>query len=453
VGEILRTESRHPEIPGPHFDFALAGAVTSRVRLAMATTIAELENRRGTWLYAATDSLLMAATLHNEPEFIPCPGGPYREGRTRGILAIPIVDVEDALAASGAPWKKEAGFEQEMTAYVSGVYRFALVDPTGVAPPVATEAALGGMYSDPTGTNERTADGHYAWAINGHVAVAAAGIAWGGKGPVPDLVLPGWDDIAVTRPGVAVTWDQVRRLQPAFPERRIRPGTPYLQAVLDRRRSPGVVAITLDVHLPPERILDGEWRNPQTASRVRLTTSRTPPLGIKRVITYRELVELWRIPRDASTAPVEVVDHILTPGVRRTLPVRSRAELFEIAGKEGDDLHALLVDPGAVKGDELTLYRRPDVLAPLSAKAAAVGRDGLVGAGMRPRTASRILKGGRPSTENAALIEDGVEVIGLPQICELPDCNRVVTGRKRFCTDRHRKAASRARAQYALFRG
>ena len=141
-----------------------------------------------------------------------------------------------------------------MIGYVSGVYRDALVDPSGGSTE-ATEAQLGGSYLDPTGTGERTPDGHYAWAVQAHLAVARAGMTWDGHGPVPELELPEWGERAVLRPGRLRDPEQLARLQAAFPERRLRPFTPYVQAVLDPLRSRGVTAWSIDAPRPSTRAL------------------------------------------------------------------------------------------------------------------------------------------------------------------------------------------------------
>jgi hypothetical protein len=448
-GRRLTIKTRHPEVPGPYFDMAMAGLVTAHVRREMACTVAHLRERDGSWLHAATDSILVAATHGREPQFVPCPGGAQRDGRTRGFLAVPLEDVRAVFAESKAPWKEEAGFDRPMTGYVSGTYRFALVDPAGGAS-IATEAALGGVYSDPTGTNERTPDGHFAWAVAGHLAVARAGIAWDGKGPVPDLELPCWADEMVTRPGTASSWEQVRRLERAYPGRRIRPFTPYLQAVVDRRWSKDVVPVTLDVDLPPG---EQNWHDQRTSGPLVLTTTAVPAPGMTRVITHRELLEAWRLPQDPTTTSVARLDHVLDPGLRRPVPVLSREGLFQLAGKEGDNLLSLLVDPGANSGDDLNVYQRPDTWLPLFEKALAVGLKGLVAAGVPERTARRILKGGRPSPETAALVAEslgGCDVMPTARVCALPGCGHAVRSRQRFHSDRCRKAAARASDRLAL---
>jgi len=448
-GKRLTIKTRHPEIPGPYFDMALAGAGTAHVRREMACTITRLEAHGGSWLHGATDSLLIAATHEAEPQFVPCQGGPHRDGHKRGILALPIAEVRAVFASSDAPWTEQAGFDRPMIAYVSGTYRFAMVDPAG-GPSLATEAALGGVYSDPTGTDARTTDGHFAWAVDGHLAIARAGIAWDGKGAVPNLDLPASADEMVTRPGVASSWEQLKRLQGAFPDRRIRPFTPYLQAVVDRRRCRDVVPVTLDVSLPA---VERRWRDQRTGLCVIITTSDPPPSGVVRAITYRELLEAWRLPGDPTTMSLRKVDHVLEPGVRVPIRVRSREELFQLSGKEGDDLLSLLVDPGASAGHDLNVYRQPDTWAPLREKVISVGLKGLVAAGVHDRTARRLINGGKPSPETAALVAEafgGLDVVRFARVCALPGCGRALRGRQRFHSDRCRKAAGRASDFLAL---
>ena len=336
-GERIDIRTVHPEQPGPYFDFRIAGAVTSRIRLVMASVIRACEVAGGSWLHAATDSLLLAATHADQPQFVACPGGGFRRGRTAGVRALPLSQIRQILADSGAPWSEKVGFDRPAIGYVSGLHRVGLVDRDGRLV-LATEAALGGVDGDPTATGERTADGHFRWAVEGHEAVVRSGLAWGGRGPLPDLVLPGWSNLPAVRPGLVSTAEQMARLQRVFPDVRIRPFAPYLQAVVDPMESVGVVPVCLDCDLVPSEWLRADWRDQRTGHRLTLTTDLEPPTGAVRVRTYREVLELWRLPDDPTTAPVEVVDHVLQPGLRVPVPVRSRASLFEFVGKEGDDL-------------------------------------------------------------------------------------------------------------------
>jgi len=338
-----------------------------------------------------------------------------------------------------------------MTAYVSRVNRFAMLDIHGNGP--ATESALGGVYADPTGRNRRTEDGHYAWAVEGHLAVARAGVAWDGKGPVPVLGLPEWGDYPAPRTGVANGWEQVQRLQDAFPDRRIRPFTPFFQAVVDPLYSIGVVPVTLDVDLPPGRRLEADWRDQRTGKRLRLTTGRPPAPGMVRVRTYREVLELWRLPDDPTTTPVEVVDHVLQPGLRAPIPVRSRTALFELTGKEGDDLLTQMVDPGAIKNGELTIYRHANTWEPVLERAKTLGATELARrTGLSERTARYVIQGRRPSPQTAALVSSALSGTEdpPPRVCGRAGCDARVSSRKRFCSDRCRRAAARARDRLML---
>jgi len=454
-GRRLSHRSVHPEIPGPHLDLLVAGVVTARVRLAMAASVGAIEAAGGAWLHVATDSVLAAVTPHDEAEFVPCHGGPHRRGHRRGILALPLSQVRELLERTGAPWRCQVGGDQSMTGYVSGVYRYALVDPvSGKA--TASEAALGGIYSDPTGTEARTSEGHLAWAVEGHLAVARAGIAWDGRSAVPELVLPSWADLAVVRPGVARTPEQLSRIERAFPHRRVRPFTPFLQAVVDPLRGHGVVPITLDVDTRPEDRLRAHWVDQRNGEQVALTTSEVPESGEVRVRTYRELLQLWRLVRDPTTEPVEAVDHVLQPGLRQAVPVRSSAELVELCGKEGDDLYSLMVDPMASTGDVLTIYRRPDTWVSVLDAARSIGAKELQRrSGLGRTTIYAVLTGRRPSVETAALF---AQVVGemaerpppVSKMCARPGCPRAVRRRQRWCSDRCRKATSRARDRLAL---
>ncbi len=405
-----------------------------------------------------------------ERGLIPCPGGRSRIGRRSAIKALPIRVIEELLDADddlfcpggGHLWKREAGFDRPMTAYVSGVYRYALV-PLAGGPSVATEAQLGGVYSDPTGTGARTPEGHFCWAVDAHLAVARAGIAWDGRGPVPDLQLPAWAERPVLRPGQARTPTQLTRLSHAFPERRLRPFVRYLQAVVDPLSNPHrVVPVSLDVHLPPERWLDGEWQDMGSGEALTLTSAERPAPGQVRIRTIREVLFTWRLPVDPTTEPVEAVNHILSPGVRRVRPVHSRPELVELVGKEGDDLYAVLSDPGANLGSELTVYRAADTWAPMLDRARHLGADELCRRTGLPRsTAYHVLAGRPPSSETAALVagvlddiepadRDEAQTVGGWHPCARSGCGRPVRGRRRWCTPGCRKAVERAQDRLML---
>jgi hypothetical protein len=454
LGELLHVRNGHREIPGPNFDMAIAGAVTSWVRSAVTRTIGLYEQRGGTWLQVATDSVLFAATDEDSPVFVPCPGGSVKRRGRPGFLALPIGEVAPVLEASGAPWRRQLGFDRPIVGYVSGVNRFAMVDPTDGSGH-ATESALGGVYLDPTGTNRRTEDGRHLWAIDGHLAVVHAGIRWKGRGPVPDLELPDhWDHSAI-REGVATSGAQIERLQRVFPERRVRPFTRFFQAVVDPRYSVGVVPIALEIPIDPANRLDADWRDQRTGRSLRLTTSRPPGPGEIRVRTMREVLELWRLPVDPTTRPVEDVEHILQPGLRVPVPVRSRQPPFELCGKEGDDLLLRLVDPGAAAGQDLSIYRRADTWTPILDKARAMGAKELATlTGLPERTARYVVEGRVPSPETAALVACALEVVGeFPaRTCARPGCGARIAGRQRFCSDRCRKATARANDRLGLHR-
>jgi hypothetical protein len=457
-GEYLGIETEHPETPGPHFDLLVSGAVTSRVRLAMASSIAAVEAAGGSWLHAATDSLLIATTVAEEAEFVPCNGGPHKHGRKSGVLALPLSQVQSIFERTGAPWRCHAGDDVPLTGYVSGVYRYALVDPIGDVS-IASEAALGGVYADPTGTGARTSDRKHVWAVDANLAVARAGIARDGRGPLPELGLPECASLPAIRIGIASTPEQLARLEQAFPDRRVRPFTRFFSAVLDPLHSSAGVPITLDVDLSPDRWLEANWVDARTGEQIRLTIEEHPQLGQVRVRTYREVVELWRLPSDPTTEPVEAVDHILQPGLRRVLPVRSRAEMVQLIGKEGDDLMMLLTDPLAAKGDELTIYRQPDTWLPILEVARLLGAPDLAKrTGCSIRTLQRALVGKNVAPKTKAAIAAAVSdaasqlVERAPMTCARPGCDRRISLRRKWCSDRCRKIVERGHDKVDLHR-
>ena len=451
TGELIELWTLHPEQPGPNFDLLIAGAVTSRVRLAMASSIAALRAVGGEWLHAATDSLLIAVTHNDEAEFVPCHGGSERRNRRRGLVALPIGRVEEILKVTGAPWRCQHGGETPMLGYVAGIYKYQLIGPeTGEG--VATESALGGNYLDPTGTGEKNAEGRFSWAVEASQAVARAGMRDGKSGPSREIDLPQWANLPALRPGVASTMEQIERLKRAFPEARIRPFTPYLTAVVDQLRSARATPIMLDVDLPPEQWLDAHWVDAKSGKPLVLTTGECPMSGQVRVATIRDVIHQWRIPDDPSTEAVEAVDDILEPGVRRVLPVRSRPELVELVGKEGDDLLSLMHDPHAEPGDQLTVYRRSDPWPSVCEAASTIECDELKRRlPLSARTLERALAGatvsGATKAKITAAVEDvmGSSVYEGPKTCARPGCGVPVSRRRRWCSDACRKKVERGR--------
>ena len=113
--------------------------------------------------------------------------------------------------------------------------------------------------------------------------------------------------------------------------------------------------------------------------------------------------------------------------------MRSRAGLFELIGKEGDDLLAQMVDPGAIKNDDLTIYRHADTWAPVLEKALSIGVTELVRrTGLAERTARYVIEGRRPSPETAALVAESLsEIVAIPpRICGRAGCDARVAGRQ-----------------------
>jgi hypothetical protein len=241
-------------------------------------------------------------------------------------------------------------------------------------------------------------------------------------------------------------------LERIFPGIRLRPFTPYLVGVIDHLRSSQVTPITLDVDLPPNRWLGARWFDALTGEELTPTTSEHPASGEVRVETIRDVVARWRIPDDPHTEALEPVNNILEPGMRRVLPVRSRAELVELVGKEGDDLLSLMHDPLAEPGDELTVYRRSDTWPSVRELATRIERDELLRrVPLSKRTVERALSGVKVSGATMAIIAAAVEDTSeknLPigsKICARPGCGVPVTRRRRWCSESCRKKVARAR--------
>jgi hypothetical protein len=236
---------------GPYGSLLLAGIVTAVYRYLVARAVARIETAGGCVLAVIIDSLIVACTHKAEPELVCCPAGRARAGRREAIWALPtreieaLVDVDDRLLRpeGGHVWKREAGFDRPLIAYVAGIYRYALINPAG-GPSVASVPGLDNIYDDPTGSGQKTADGRSCWAVEAALAVARAGLAWDGRWPVPPVQLADWGGEPALRRALARTPEQLDRLSSAYPERRLRPFVPYWQVVLDRRRTLTSVSLT-----------------------------------------------------------------------------------------------------------------------------------------------------------------------------------------------------------------
>jgi hypothetical protein len=208
--------------------------------------------------------------------------------------------------------------------YVSGVYRYALVDTAG-RPSVATVSALAGVDVDPSGTDELTPDGRSRWAVECHLAMARS-VAWDGHDGLPPLDLPDWADMPLVPSGAVTTPKKQVWMQRLFPDARVRPCTRYFWAAVDL--TPGRAVVTLEVDRPPELWLDADWRDTANGEQRYPTTSLAMPVGMTRVKTVRDVVHVWRQPQDSTTQPPLETGARLEQGVRQTLPVRSRPDLL-----------------------------------------------------------------------------------------------------------------------------
>jgi hypothetical protein len=338
--------------------------------------------------------------------------------------------------------------------YVCGVYRHALVD-TGGGPSVATVSALAGVHHNPSGTDEITPDGRARWAVECHLAIARSGMAWDGHNGLPPLDLPDWADMPLVRSGAVTTPEKQAWLQRLFPDVRVRPYTRYFWAAVDL--TPGRALVTLEVDRPPELWLDANWRDTAHGEPRYPTTAHPVPVGMTRVKTVRDILHIWRQPQDPTTHPVRDTGSRLEPGVRRTLPVRSRPELVQLVGKEGDDLLAWQVDPGALEGAELTIYSQADAWELTLEKVRRFKPNELVSrTGLGRSTIYRLLAGQTPSSVTAAIVAEAIAFEEPPEaespwhVCAHPGCGLLVRGAKQWCSSACRSAANRARRHLAL---
>ena len=432
LDRLVDVETLHPERPGPDFDPLIAGMVTARVRLVICEVIGQLRELAGQVLHVSTDAVAAAATPGPDPAFVPCRGGAIREGAQRGFFALPIATIDEILRRTGAPWKPVAGHDEETFAYVCGTQKMTVV--RGMNDVVlATEFLLGDVYWDPTGTGERIADGKAMWAVLGGLAVVRQGMAWSGKGGLPELELPPWGDHLAVRSGQVTTPTQLERLQRPFPDRTVRLFQRYGTACFGARTPEGLVAVTLDVGMPPERWRDLDWRHAETGERLDLTgVDATFPVGLV-PWTIRDLLMTWRSARDASLAPVVPSEGMLVVGVCDQRPVWSDEDHFEAVGKDGDRLAYYLLDPLADnEEDAVTIYRRVDHWPLVQAKAVAIGTAELMRlVGLPERTARAVVANEEVSSKTKRIVAEALRYVGEVVIRTCAVCGKPLRPRQR----------------------
>lgn len=236
----------------------------------------------------------------------------------------------------------------------------------------ATEFLLGGVHWDPTGTNKRTPDGHAQWAIDCNIAVAHQIRRWSGRGRLPEVELPPWGDHLAVRAGEIRTPPQLDVLQPAFPDRELRPYQRFGVAVLDPRSAPDVVAVTLDVGRPPATWRELDWHDLHSGRPLDLRIRDLTVPGAVVARTIRDLVWSWRSANDPWMAEVETPGVMLRVGVLEPMLVASDAEHLEPVGREGDQLLRYLSDPLTDGSDAINVYRKVDEWPETQAKAARI---------------------------------------------------------------------------------
>ena len=344
-----------------------------------------------------------------------------------------------------------------MTGLVLGTNRYAVLGGDD-AHSVATESGLGGVYADPTGTGERTAEGHWKWAVDAHLAAARSEASWNGRGALPKIDLPAWGQAPAVRVGVVTTGEQLDRLVRAFPGRTNRPFARFFTAVLDPMQTDRVTAVTLEADLPPERWIDAPWVNAVSSEPLRLSIATRPEVGTYRIRTIAELVDTWRRADDPFSEPMSPQDHVLQRGVRRAIPVVSCPELIELVGKEGDDLLRQLSDPLAVPDDELTIYRVADPWPAMVDISRRLGVRKLAVRGLNLRTAQRVVSSRSVSEATRAQVAAILEGLGeapdedASNVCRRPGCGRRVSPRRKWCSESCRKRAERGRDAVELHR-
>lgn len=417
------------EQPGPWTSLALAGAVCAGARLILAATIAALEDLGGSWLHCAADSLLIAATHDPEPQLVPCPGGPHHPDGCDAVSALPVETLEalldrfDALLCpdGGRAWKREDGWDQGLVAVVSGVNRHGLINPATGATFHVTEVGLGGTFIDPTGTGQRTPDGHFTWATALHASYLHRQVI----GPKP---FPAFAGRPALRPGRITTADQLTRLESHLGHR-LRPYTAWVLVHDIKGTDLYAEAFPID---PVDKAGWCRHGKPITG----------PPLK-----PLNDELIAW-------TGGLRPHQGLVPP-----CHITTRLAVAEVIGKEWDTIrdHQTNPEPDRTDHNLLTFYLPVDTWTPLVEAAKPFGAARLAAAsGLAPSTVRHLLKGRQPSPSSAEAIRQAVvsilnDTLANPdEVCRLPGCGRQVRRRRKWCSDRCRKTAERAQQRLAF---
>ena len=450
-GERLRTRTSRPEEVGPLTLWHIAAAVPAICRAVMDVTRWDIEQLGGSIAATMTDALVVPCAP--EARLAPCDGGPHR--LPDGTEAVRLVSHDELRAVlgrwdpvlqpkGGAAWKVEVDcLDRPTVGLVLGVNKVLMARADTLELVRSSDTAQGDHFLDPTGSNARLEDGRTAWSAALQEPLVRHVVETGTLG-VPDD-LPGWaDDRPVMRSARTTTVIDHYRLRNDVGDLdgQLPPFTDYITA-----GDGGPVCLATD--RDPATWRDWPWFFDGELARVAIvgrdgelieSHGRGPVFVIE---THRGHLLRWLREEDPT---------LVGPrrGLRRPAPIESHPALVELVGRsttwQGAGGSEPVTFPSFTARDDLVFHAR------------SLGSGALIGAGVPPRTAGRIVAGGRPDPLTVERLAVAVAVTS-PRQCAGPGCQQELQGRshRRFCSDacskRARRAASRSAQTKDAFAG
>lgn len=285
-----------------------------------------------------------------------------------------------------------------------------------------TETTLGGFFVDPPHLAGAAPDGGRLWTLVGienYLATGRHGIGT----PEESLPFPAMRRLQVKSP-------QIRKSLP--PELGAKPGSWYLEAIVDRRRkriSPSPVALDPGGDLQDWQ--DLPWVKRQGGQPVRVTTDPTSS-GTVLLDTLENRVREWVSLPVASPITEIVVDPAFVQVVGRA------------SGVIDADLDG---GPGVTR----TVFDEGERLSGIQALARRMGpRPFSRLTGTPHGVAQRAAAGDQISDRNVEKILRALQIDPARRVCDLESCKVVISRpNSLYCSEAHRRHAHRARKQVA----
>ncbi len=362
----------------------------------------------------------------------------------------------------------------------------------------ATEGHLGGVYADPTGTEDRLADGRFVWSAVVVDALVEAALAFDQRGGFfPTLA--DWAERAAIRRLRVTSPAELGRLPNAMG---LAPFSSYLRG---EPREWGSAAVPIGVdHADPSEWLNGPWFDQRSGQPItvsagvdlshldgvdpdelaavrharaeaRYHASHPRRRTCVRLRSIGEVATAWALLDDPTTVPIEKGDgSVWERGHRQPRPIRSAPSQVSLVGSEGRILVDRLANPLASPVDLQATYSQGEPWSIARNLLRTFGPAELARrSGLPDRTVRAVLNTERPPspstklalTEAARVLADellgdhgpddplarlGAAAVCLggagPRSCQY--CGRSLSGRRsRWCSEACRKRGARAAAR------